>query len=180
MSRRKIEALRNLAERPGTEAEGQLAREMLAKIEAKRGNELEGNAWFYFERYLRTQSMDDLQMAVELRQCDCGERIGMGSKCGRGAVHEAIQSDIRKRFPKGARVYYNYWAYSENCPATVAGYCTKPELWGWIRLKFEHLKGVRAVPIYQQRWHLSTEPVDRKTIRRDRLDGRWWEVGDAV
>lgn len=32
---RKIKALRNLAERPGTEAEGQVAAEMLRKLEGK-------------------------------------------------------------------------------------------------------------------------------------------------
>ncbi len=35
MTGRKLQALRNLAERPGTEAEGKVAREMLAKAEAK-------------------------------------------------------------------------------------------------------------------------------------------------
>lgn len=36
MNARKLQALRNLAERPGTEAEGKVARAMLAKAEGKR------------------------------------------------------------------------------------------------------------------------------------------------
>lgn len=35
MTARKLQALRNLAERPGTPAEGELAREILARLEAK-------------------------------------------------------------------------------------------------------------------------------------------------
>lgn len=37
MTTRKLQALRNLAERPGTAAEGEVAKSMLAKAEAKSG-----------------------------------------------------------------------------------------------------------------------------------------------
>lgn len=36
MNKRKLEALRNLAERPGTDAEGEVARAMLERAEAAR------------------------------------------------------------------------------------------------------------------------------------------------
>lgn len=65
---RKLQALRNLAERPGTAAEGAVARAMLAKLEGKkrvRSNSfgVEGEKWDAFERFLRTGSMEDLHTA---------------------------------------------------------------------------------------------------------------------
>lgn len=52
---RRIEALRNLAERPGTTHEGNVARAMLAKAEAKPQTDHE-----YFSSYIGNKLMDDL------------------------------------------------------------------------------------------------------------------------
>jgi hypothetical protein len=55
MNRRKLEALRALAERPGTAAEGALAREILDRAESKRPDvPVKGIAQLRFEYFLRT------------------------------------------------------------------------------------------------------------------------------
>jgi hypothetical protein len=70
---------------------------------------------------------------------------------------------------RGARVFYNRWAYEANCPGRVVGYSYD---WSWVRIKFDHLKTSRAVPIYQSgKWHLSTEPLDRETLVQSGLRG---------
>jgi len=76
-----------------------------------------------------------------------------------------------KNFPKGTRVYYNYWGYKNNTPGTVVGmprhlpYGTyrhdRAHNWECIRIKFDHLKNPRNVPIYSHKGcHLSEEPLD--------------------
>lgn len=64
MSPRKLRALRNLAERPGTPSEGEVARAMLARAEATREEPFEA-----FARFLKTGRMEDLHAA-----CDATER----------------------------------------------------------------------------------------------------------
>jgi len=59
----RIESLRRLAERPGTEHEGAVAREMLARLEAKCVNPSEQERWAFFEEYLRTGSHKALDLA---------------------------------------------------------------------------------------------------------------------
>jgi hypothetical protein len=109
MTARTIQALRNLATRPGTEAEGLLAEKILSLVD------------------LGYEDIPSSKTASQL-------------------------------FPVGTRVYYNYWAYAPNCPAVVVGYCTDTN---WIRLKFDHLKARRNVPIHSvQGWHLFTSPID--------------------
>jgi len=67
MKARRLQALRSLAERPGTPAEGEVAREMLAKLEAKRSaaypaGEIE--AWSLFGEYLHQKDMEILRRAM--------------------------------------------------------------------------------------------------------------------
>lgn len=181
-TRRKLEALRNLAERPGTEAEGKLAREILDRLESRRfpdKADWERPHWMAFEDYLRGDiSTDDFIESMRRRVqwenaqplpstwvCACGNVILIGTKCENAMGHLVIQQGIRERFTKGDRVFYNRWAYPANCPATVAGYVrlrdsNNDHPWAWITLKFEHLKNNRQVPIYSAvGWHLSKEPV---------------------
>jgi hypothetical protein len=160
MNRRRLEALRNLAERPGTEAEGQLAREILKRAEAEPS---EANPLGRFAQFMRSGSMDDLRDAVGPKTCDCGTQHPAFTSCPNTAKHADIDAERRARFPRGTRVYYNCWAYSENCAGRVTGY---PAQWNWIRVKFDHLKSSRSVPIYSALgWHLSTEPLPREKAR---------------
>ena|SRR5258707_8918992 len=135
MKSRRLQALQNLANRPGTEAEGAVAREMLERHQAKE------------DPYTLAQRI--AHAAYAKVQTDIKSR-------------DAIAKEIRLRFPKGTRVYYNKWAYRSNSPGVVTGY---PRIqfdgsWGWIRIKFDHLKYASAVPIYSSLgWHLSGTPV---------------------
>ena len=62
-----MEGLRRLAERPGTEAEGRVAREMLAKLEAEskaQGSTLEESADWLMER-LRAEAQRQVDKALQ-------------------------------------------------------------------------------------------------------------------
>lgn len=165
MNRRRIEALRALAERPGTRAEGEVARAKLARALAYQGIPSHQSPWDAFKSYLHTGSMDDLKWATAHSVCQfCGFICSRDLRCPRTSEHYAEHSQLRDKFPRGTRVYYNYWAYPENCAAVVAGYSA--EL-GWIRLKFDHLKNSRSVPIYKDgEMRLFTEPIDHATAFR--------------
>jgi hypothetical protein len=157
---RRIEALRALAERPGTEAEGRVAREMLKRAEAKHAQRDPMEA---FRDYLHTGSMDDLGDAIGRSVCDCGTSRPAFTNCQNTAEHERIAAEIRQRFPRGTRVFYNQWAYGANYPGRVTGYSRE---WNWARVKFDNLKNIRSVPIYSANgWHLSAEPLDTETRR---------------
>lgn len=181
MNHRKIQALRNLAERPGTEAEGRVAREMLKRLEAKNGppiSDLEAEAWVWqqFGDFLRTGSLDDLARATGYHTCDCGSLYPPFTKCSADDVHAEINAAIRKHFTKGRRVYYNAWAYPKNCPATVVGYSKD---WNWVRLKFDHLKNVRSVPAYRKGlWYVSLEPESDETLHATGVRGGMENIDD--
>lgn len=72
MKQRTIEALRALAERPGTEAEGQLAREILARFEGGAIADIPTNeetVLSVFRDFLRREaSSDDLIAALRRQQ----------------------------------------------------------------------------------------------------------------
>ncbi len=183
MNIRKLQALRNLAERPGTEAEGALARELLAKAEGRRRDAYppdEADAWIALEDYIsgsiRTEEylerLDKHYSRPTTWVCACGAEVFVRQKCLNGAGHAVIQETIRSRFKKGDRVFYNYWAYGLNSPATVVGY-VKPTRengshpWAWIRLKFDHLKNSRQAPIWSEKGcHLSFEPLSPEAATR--------------
>lgn len=163
-----LEALRRLAERPGTEHEGNVAREMLRKLEAKLADEPEDESPLI--RYLRTNDMDGFLSAIRRTggrwkvRCSCGAEHNNDETCRDVIRHEAIRMDIRVKFPLDSIVYYNYHAYEMNAYAMVAGYPI-PKLgnWGWIRLKLAGLQSVRAVPIYSPLgYHISLKPVSRE------------------
>lgn len=191
MSNRKLDALRALAERPGTDAEGKLAREILERLEAKRDArhadkpEDERPRWVAFEDYLHGDlTTDEFLEAMRRRVkwereqplptewvCACRSRVPIGAKCESTFAHLAIQQTIREKFKPGERVYYNKWAYDANCPGFVKAYVRLKEPngdhpWAWISVKFDHLKNARQIPIYSAKgWHLSHAPVDRETLR---------------
>ena len=184
MSRR-MDALRRLAERPGTEHEGAVA---LAMLERERDKVKEIKPEDCLSAFLRgdihvTDFVDMMQrhrgtpeqrysveQVDELPTCPCGQRYYHGHKCLALDRHEAIRVDIRNRFPLGSRVYCNRWAYSTNCPGTVVAHVKDPELWGWISIRFDHLKSARRVPVISNKGcHLSTRPL--KPSEADRMAG---------
>lgn len=164
----RIEALRRLAERPGTEHEGRVALKMLRKMESciPGFTEEEKEPLFAYQSYMRREmSVDEFVAALsrfcsQRWDCPCGDRVAAGEKCGNWMKHMSIQDRIRERFKKGDRVIYNYHAYPADCPGKVAAYVpikrengTYP--WGWISVKFDHLKSARQVPIISaEGWHL--------------------------
>lgn len=177
MNSRKLAALRALAERPGTEAEGAVAREMLKRMEAKGRASSPRSVWDSMDAMLSgSMSKEDFQevlrrFAQQRRdepladfrwKCACGLVWQAGQKCKDTEAHAKIQEEIRTRFKRGDSVFYNKWAYSINCHARVTGYCNGPENgdypWAWIGLKFDHLESYRQVPIYTAKgWHLSKD-----------------------
>lgn len=158
MSRRRLEALRNLAARPGNEAEGRVAREKLKSFEKKHPDTARSSGFWVSLTYSGAGSGFGFPLRAT---CYCGTEYDFAKECPNTDRHEFIRAEIKTRFKRGDRVYYNYWAYSPNCPATVAGYLRgDSRSWFWILLKFDHLKQVRSVPIYSRLgWHLSSEPV---------------------
>lgn len=180
MNGRKLEALRNLAERPGTEAEGELARELLKRWEAKIEAPLdEGPAWALFTDLLKNEvTTEDFLEKLRRRiiyeraqplpnhwECACGAQLAIGDKCNEQLAHLLIQQAIREKFSPGDRVVYNYHAYPDNCPGRVAAYVKLKQSngnypWAWISVKFDHLKQARQIPIYSAKgWHLSKAPA---------------------
>lgn len=192
MNARKLQALRNLAERPGTEAEGKLAREILERWEKNSfadEPEDEQDMWSVFAAHQRGDiSTDDFLASIRrdnLRRerqhppvewhCACGNILRVGEKCCDDLRHLSIQMEIRVRFKKGDRVFYNHHCYPVNCPGFVLGYL-RPKItvdshpWAWINVKFDHLKSPRQVPIYSAKgWHLSKEPIDPDVLARTQL-----------
>lgn len=154
---RKLEALKRLAERPGTEAEGEVARAMLKKLKAKEKADPKPKARKRnFDDWLR-----DLNGPVSMK-CACGDSFMSNEACKAAARHENIRAEVAARFSKGDTVFYNKWAYNVNSKGVVVGF-VKPDAlnWGWIRVRFDHLKTDRAVPIYSvYGWHLSNHPLN--------------------
>jgi hypothetical protein len=149
MTERKLAAIRALAERPGTPAEGQVARDILKRLTVKGQNIADA-----------VEDLDDW-LPDHARS--------MRLRYSNPFARERIKVEIRQHFPKGMRVYYNYWAYPDNCAGTVTGYPVDSACWAWIRIKFDHLKQARRVPIFtSEGWHLSAEPIESNAVR-DRL-----------
>lgn len=164
VSRRKLDALRNLAERPGTEAEGILAKETLERLSRNAPTDpLE-----LYRIFLRTGAMEDLRAAVgENRMCECGTTHPTFTSCLNLTEHARIDAEKRMKFPRGTRVYYNKWAYKSNAPGRVTGYSAQ---WNWLRVQLDELKNPRSIPVYTALgWHLSTEPIDADTLHRTGL-----------
>ena len=64
-------------------------------------------------------------------------------------------------FPRGTSVFYNYWAYPQNEPCVIVGKQPKV-IQGetWVRMRFEHLKQPRRVPVTSAKGcHISKVPL---------------------
>lgn len=174
ISERALEALRAIAERPGTPAEGDLARALLARHGATTEAdwpaylnaipEHERARWGAFRDFLKTGKMEDLDRATKWRTCPCGRENPRESACQNEAEHESIRGRIQQMFPRGQRVFYNRWAYTPNCPGNVVGYSKTS--WNWIRIQFDHLKSPRSVPVYDCRYYLFCERIPYATLKQ--------------
>lgn len=149
MNQSTLDSIRRLAERPGTEHEGNVARAMLKKLEGRAG----------FADKLRNgtlKSLDDMLrehgVPAEVT-CPCGKsRKIFAGPCQNHSGHAEIHSKVRSAFKRGDCVYYNYWAYEPNDPGIVAAHIpiitvngTFP--WSWISVSFDRLKSARRIPI---------------------------------
>jgi hypothetical protein len=133
---------------------------MLKRAEAQ---PCEANPLGKFAQFMRTGSMDDLADAVGPKKCACGSYGKPFVDCQNAKEHQRIADEIRTRFPKGTRIYYNRWAYYANDVGTVVGYPRPGTLFNWARIKFERLKSVRCCPVYSEDgWHISKSPLSRE------------------
>lgn len=178
MTTRRLEALRALAERPGTEAEGILAREILDRLEGEQTHRAEEQ----YRRWLRRDiSLDELLRAMKPQpltpeELDALHFASRQAEEARLRVdHAAIQAEIRRRFKKGDRIFYNKWAYSKNEPGVVTGY-VRPKAengthpWAWLSCRFDRHLWPRQIPVWSERgWHLSLEPLG--DVEAERLRG---------
>lgn len=162
MSRRKLDALRALADRPGTPAEGEVAREMLRKLEAKQQAEarVQKNPYRPFSDIVQPGDIFEFMRRSGRMHQNTSSHTGSAVN---SMFTDAILAQREHHFPKGTRVYYNKWAYKENCPGVVVGYSKQ---YNRMRIKFDHLKTVRSVPVHGPNgWHISKKPlVDRLRV----------------
>ena len=183
MNQRTIDSLRRLAERPGTEHEGIVAREMLRKFEGKTSSLRDEDYETAYRRFARKEiSIEEFIESMRNRHwpldipthwvCACGTTCRVTEKCGSHEAHADIQEQIRKRFKRGDRVYYNYHCYKLNCPGIVAAHI-KPKRengnyhWSWLSVRFDHLKSARQCPIYSAKgWHLTHDPLPTEEAER--------------
>ena len=150
ISNRKIGALRNLAERPGTTAEGIAARLALTRLNVSK------------IQYETLRRYDIRWQVNEYCTCPCGTVYHCGEKCTDFGRHVNIMCDLRARFPRGTEVFYSKWCYAPNLRGRVTGFPMKPfdGDWHWIRVKFDHLKSAISIPTRSAKGgHLFTAPV---------------------
>ncbi len=157
-----LDSIRRLAERPGTEHEGIVAREMLKKLESKSGS---------FADKLRAGTLKSLDEILRENgvptdvKCPCGEsRKIFAGPCQNHAGHAKIHSQIRETFKRGEKVFYNFWAYEPNDPGIFAAHIPMQKVsgtfpWAWCSVKFDRLKSARRIPILNDAgvWCLTKE-----------------------
>jgi hypothetical protein len=89
-------------------------------------------------------------------------------KVAKAMLERMAKSPVPKQFnasefPRGAAVFYNYWAYSQNAPCVIVG--KEPQtIEGriWLRMRFAHLKQPRRVPVTSAKGcHISKTPMSR-------------------
>jgi hypothetical protein len=82
---------------------------------------------------------------------------------------------ILSEFPRGTIIYYSYWCYN-NRRGTIVGKEPKiVEGQTWLRIKFDHLKAPRRVPVTSKQMgsHISTRPFSYDESMR--LQHYWFE-----
>ena len=121
-SDRRIEALRALADRPGTEHEGKLAREILERLEKASPDE-----YTIFRGYLRREvSLDELLSRMK-RQPLTPEEQMMVDEQERARKRHELRLEIRRKFKKNDKVVWS------GKPGTITDYGYD----GGVFVKFE-------------------------------------------
>lgn len=165
----RIEALRRLAERPGTEHEGAVAREMLRKLIDKQFQSEELRKFTHVRDILDNwEAWSDARLGTVMATCPCGtdyEMFPNKQSCWNLDKHIAYKIEISKRFPVGSTAYYSCWAYEPNDECEILRRTPKAasDDWRWVRVKFKRLKTSRTIPIISELgFHLFSEPVSAK------------------
>lgn len=144
VSNRKLQALINLAERPGTPAEGEVARAMLAKL---------GHP------YVPRPQAPPPRPAAKPRQ----RRAAPAPPKRPDLFNDPIKvaQIIRFRFPLGSRVFFNAKGYPMNHPGMVCHYeraGTRLKVW------FDDAPTATWIhAISDWGWHLTTKKMSKKT-----------------
>lgn len=156
VSYRKIEALQNLADRPGTEHEGRVARAMLEKLTGR--------------PYSPSPPPPPLRAFVPRKPRAAKPPRPPLDFLKDDNARIKYATEIRDRFPIGTRVYYNAPRYKRNSPGIVTG-------WKGFQVIviFHDGWGAQRVPPRSARgWHLSKKKMDAKTSAKMRAKGVRW------
>ncbi len=159
-SPRKIQALQNLAERPGTEAEGRVAREMLEKLTGKAYSPSPPSTTaqrpqYYSNDYFAKRARDAAESARKARQSPprkpepsyVGDRL-------------KLAIEVRERFPIGTKVFYNAPGYPPNASGIVMGFQRAGHC---VTVAFDFDGETAQIPACSSRgWHLTKQKMDRK------------------
>lgn len=156
VSYRKIEALQNLADRPGTEHEGKVARAMLEKLTGR--------------AYAPTPPSPTPRPFVPRKPRAAKPPRPPLDFLKDDNARLKYATEIRDRFPIGTHVFYN----APNFKANRAGIVT-----GWkdfqVIVIFHDGFGAQRVPPRSARgWHLSKKKMDAKTSAKMRAKGARW------
>ena len=144
-SDRRLDALRALADRPGTEHEGRLAREILQRLEGNTADFQEEA----FRGFLRREvSLDDLLRALKTQPLTPEEKM-MVDEQERARKRYELRREINRRFKKGDRVLHN----------GKAGVVSDLGYDGGIFVKFDDAMWPRHVfPCVDGEWSVTVEP----------------------
>lgn len=159
VSSRKLQALQNLAERPGTEAEGRVARAMLEKLTGRPYSQRERAQSDPFERF--DKLWEDLKQKCSTppprpRKAPAAKKKAKLPLWYTDPLKRAQK--VRERFPIGSVIYYNARGWPINTGGEVLGY----ERAGF-RVRVEFFSGVQLVHACSDLgWHLSLNPVSPK------------------
>lgn len=173
----RIEALRRLAERPGTEHEGLVARKMLKRLKAKTATKPEPDS--VPAKYRMAEFWNGGNPVVI--QCHCGEMFTSRTPCEQSSRHERIRAEILSRFAVGDRVFFNRYGYLLNAAANIIKVFDKAaDKWNSVQLKFEGSGKTKAITVLAYSiygWHLSKSPLnftEAGNLRRPDADHTQW------
>jgi hypothetical protein len=144
VSARKLEALQNLADRPGTPHEGAVARAMLEKLTGK--------------PYTPTP-----QPAPRVH------RPRAKKKAPAPVVPDYLKDplkmafEVRSRFPLGTKVWYSAKGFPVNSPGTVIGFERAGHR---VMVDFEWFPIKTVVACTDRGWHLSKKPIPQKQAEK--------------
>ncbi len=150
-SARKIQALQNLAERPGTEAEGRVARAMLEKLTGR--------------AYIPPRPAP----APPKRKPRVPREKAVPKVPEYFADKLKLAMKVRERFPLGATVYYNAFGHDPNHMGTVTGY--EPSGFRVVVWFADFGKSALVYACSDRGWHLTLKPMPKSMGDKMRTHG---------